>query len=62
MRPVRGPELTRIGRTLDAWRTELLALLDPDRPCGGEQRPERSDQRADQKVKRGGHGFRSLAD
>ncbi len=32
MRPVRRPELTWLGRTLEAWRNELLALR-LQKPC-----------------------------
>ncbi len=42
------PELLRLARTLDAWRTELLAAFPPDRTVPGQQRPDRGGEHAHQ--------------
>ncbi len=51
------PELTRLGRTLDAWRDELLAAFDHP---GISNRPTEAINLIIKKTKRVGHGFRNV--
>ncbi len=53
----RVPELTRLARTLDAWRHELLAVFDHRGVSNG---PTEAINLLIKKVKRVGHGFRNL--
>jgi transposase len=50
------PELERLARTLDSWRTELLAYFDTDRISNG---PEAINLLI-KKIKHVGHGFRNF--
>ncbi len=52
------PELTRLGRTLDAWRDELLAYWTPTGRRGVSNGPTEA---VNALIKRVGHGFRNLA-
>ena len=51
------PELLRLARTLDAWRTELLAYVDTRGVSNG---PTEAVNALIKKIKRIGHGFRNL--
>jgi len=51
------PELTRLARTLDAWRGELLAVFDHPGISNG---PTEAINLLIKKIKRVGHGFRNL--
>ena len=51
------PELTRLARTLDAWRGELLAAFDHPGISNG---PTEAINLIIKKIKRVGHGFRNL--
>ncbi len=55
------PELTRLGRTLDAWRGELLAYWTSTGRAGVSNGPTEATNALIKKVKRVGHGFRNLA-
>jgi transposase len=52
------PELVRLARTLDAWRTELLAYFDTGGVSNG---PTEAVNGLIKKVKRVGHGYRNFA-
>ncbi len=52
------PELHRLGRTLDAWRTELLAYWTPTGRAGVSNGPTEATNAL---IKRVEHGFRNLA-
>ncbi|MBA2640996.1 MAG: ISL3 family transposase [Nocardioidaceae bacterium] len=52
------PELTRLARTLDSWRAELLAYFDTGGVSNG---PTEAMNGLIKKVKRIGHGFRNFA-
>jgi transposase len=54
------PELTRLGRTLDTWRDELLAYWSPTGRAGVSNGPTEATNAPIKKVKRVGHGFRNL--
>ncbi len=54
------PELIRLGRTLDAWREELLAYWTPTGRRGVSNGPTEAVNALIKKVKRVGHGFRNL--
>ncbi len=54
------PELTRPGRTLDAWRDELLAYWTPTGRRGVSNGPTEAVNALIKRVKRVGHGFRNL--
>jgi transposase len=51
------PELTRLARTIDAWRTELLAYFDTGGISNG---PTEAINLLIKKIKRVGHGFRNF--
>ena len=51
------PELLRLARTLDAWRTELLAYFDTRGVSNG---PTEAVNALIKKIKRIGHGFRNF--
>jgi transposase len=51
------PELERLARTIDSWRTELLAYFDTDRISNG---PTEAINLLIKKIKRVGHGFRNF--
>jgi transposase len=51
------PELTRLARTIDSWRTELLAYFD----TGVSNGPTEAINLLIKKIKRVGHGFRNFA-
>lgn len=51
------PELHRLARTIDAWRTELLAYFDTGGASNG---PTEATNSLIKKVKRVGHGFRNF--
>jgi transposase len=51
------PELQRLARTIDSWRSELLAYFDTDRISNG---PTEAINLLIKKVKRVGHGFRNF--
>ena len=51
------PELVRLARTLDAWRTELLAYFDTGGVSNG---PTEAINGLIKKVKRVGHGYRNF--
>jgi transposase len=51
------PELHRLARTIDSWRTELLAYFDTDGVSNG---PTEATNLLIKKIKRVGHGFRNL--
>jgi transposase len=51
------PELVRLARTLDAWRTELLAYFDTGGVSNG---PTEAVNGLIKKVKRVGHGYRNF--
>ena len=51
------PELERLARTIDSWRTELLAYFDTDRISNG---PTEAINLVIKKIKRVGHGFRNF--
>jgi len=51
------PELTRLARTLDAWRPELLAVFDHPGISNG---PTEAINPIIKKIKRVGHGFRNV--
>jgi transposase len=51
------PELHRLGRTIDAWRPELLAYFDTGGISNG---PTEAMNLLIKKVKRTGHGFRNF--
>ncbi len=53
-------ELTRLGRTLDACRDELLAYWTPTGRRGVSNGPTEAVNALSKKVKRVGHGFRNL--
>lgn len=55
------PELLRLGRTLDAWRGELLAAFTPTGRCPASNGPTEAVNMLIKKIKRIGHGFRNLA-
>ena len=55
-----APELHRLGRTLDAWRPELLAYWTPTGRRGVSNGPTEATNALIKKVKRVGHGFRNL--
>jgi len=55
------PELVRLGRTLDAWRDELLAYWTPTGRRGVSNGPTEAVNALIKRVKRVGHGFRNLA-
>ncbi len=50
-------ELHRLARTIDSWRTELLAYFDTGGVSNG---PTEATNLLIKKVKRSGHGFRNL--
>jgi transposase len=52
------PELTRLARTIDSWRTELLAYFDTGGVSNG---PTEAINLLIMKIKRVGHGFRNFA-
>jgi transposase len=52
------PELTRLARTIDSWRTELLAYFDTGGVSNG---PTEAINLLIKKIKRVGHGFRNFA-
>ncbi len=54
------PELTRLGRTLDAWRDELLAYWTPTGRCDVSNGSTEAVNALIKKVKRVGHGVRNL--
>ncbi len=51
------PELPRLARTADAWGEELLAYFDT---VGASNGPTEATNGLIKKIKRSGHGFRSL--
>jgi transposase len=51
------PELTRLARTIDSWRTELLAYFDTGGISNG---PTEAINLLIKKIKRVGHGFRNF--
>jgi len=51
------PELTRLARTLDSWRGELLAYFDTGGLSNG---PTEAINLLIKKIKRVGHGFRNF--
>lgn len=51
------PELSRLARTLDSWRTELLAYFDTGGVSNG---PTEAINLLIKKIKRVGHGFRNF--
>jgi transposase len=51
------PELMRLARTLDSWRTELLAYFDTGGVSNG---PTEATNALIKKVKRVGHGYRNF--
>jgi transposase len=51
------PELARLARTIDSWRTELLAYFDTNRISNG---PTEAINLLIKKIKRVGHGFRNF--
>ncbi|MGH3799352.1 MAG: ISL3 family transposase [Pseudonocardiaceae bacterium] len=51
------PELTRLARTIDSWRAELLAYFDTDGVSNG---PTEAINLLIKKIKRVGHGFRNF--
>jgi len=51
------PELHRLARTIDSWRSELLAYFDTDRISNG---PTEAINLLIKKIKRVGHGFRNF--
>ena len=51
------PELTRLARTLDSWRPELLAYFDTGGISNG---PTEAINLLIKKIKRVGHGFRNF--
>jgi transposase len=51
------PELTRLARTIDSWRSELLAYFDTNRISNG---PTEAINLLIKKIKRVGHGFRNF--
>ncbi len=55
------PELTRLARTLDTWREELLAYWTPTGRRGVSNGPTEAVNALIKRVKRNGHGFRNLA-
>jgi len=48
------PELHRLARTIDSWRSELLAYFDTERVSNG---PTEAINLLIKKIKRVGHGF-----
>ncbi len=54
------PELTRLGRTLDAWHDELLAYWTPTGRRGVSNGPTEAVNALIKRVKRVGHGFRNV--
>ncbi len=53
------PELTRLGRTLEAWRDELLAYWTPTGRRGVSNDPREAVNALIKRVKRVGHGCRA---
>ena len=51
------PELTRLARTIDSWRSELLAYFDTGGVSNG---PTEAINLLIKKIKRVGHGFRNF--
>ena len=51
------PELTRLARTIDAWREEFLAYFDT---AGVSNGPTEAMNLLIKKIKRVGHGFRNF--
>jgi transposase len=51
------PELTRLARTIDSWRPELLAYFDTSGASNG---PTEAINLLIKKIKRAGHGFRNF--
>jgi transposase len=51
------PEIARLGRTLNAWRTEFLAYFDTDRVSNG---PTEAVNLLVEKTRRVGHGYRNF--
>jgi transposase len=51
------PELSRLARTIDSWRSELLAYFDTDGVSNG---PTEAINLLIKKIKRVGHGFRNF--
>lgn len=51
------PELTRLARTIDSWRPELMAYFDTNRVSNG---PTEAINLLIKKIKRVGHGFRNF--
>ncbi len=54
------PELNRLGRTLDAWRDELLTYWTSTGGRGVSNGPTEAVNALIKRVKRVGHGFRNL--